>query len=207
MFACKLNGYLSLDLNERGARHMTNPIYAPKNLAEFVPEIYYDLIARIVPAAMALTPYLWPVRLQPLSLFSGLIFLCFSYFLGYIADVASRAIVKPLLRSISGVISRTTGVPLKYRRSRELLSLLSQVPPDRHSTMKKLLAESTMLLVASTLCMTMAVFPPPAIPNPHAWRRWLAIAAVLLVLGHVDTQILALARINGERDAASKHGH
>src|SRR6266404_2125862 len=92
----------------------------------FVPEIYFDLIARIVPAALALTPYLWPVRLQPLSLFSGLIFLCFSYFLGYIADEASRVVVKPLLGSISRVISRTTRAPLKYRRSRELLSLLSQ---------------------------------------------------------------------------------
>jgi len=186
---------------------MTDPIDVPKNLAEFVPEIYFDLIARIVPAALALTPYLWPVRLQPLSLLSGLIFLFFSYFLGYIADVASRSIVKPLLGSICGVISKTTRAQVKYRRSRELLSLLSQVPTDRHSTIKKLLAESTMLLVASTLCMAMAIFPPPAIPNPHAWRRWLAISAVLLVVGHVDSQILALARINGERDAVSKHSH
>jgi uncharacterized membrane protein HdeD (DUF308 family) len=172
-----------------------------EKIGGFVPELYFDLIARVIPASIALTLYFLNEISQNISLSAGLLFLFFSYFSGYCADVFSRLMLLPLLEGIFDLISKLSKRQSRYRRTRKLLGLLPGIPSARHDTIRKLLAESAMLRVAATLCLLMAFVPPKSVALTLPPHFLFAGVFCIFVIGHINSQMHVLVRIEGERDA------
>jgi hypothetical protein len=136
-----------------------------------IPEIYYDIIARVVPGALILgTYYGW----QDFDLSKLGIGLIFFYMLGLVLDVVER----PFWRFWFWLWSKLCKKAKKCETNDQLLEGIRHLPPIDRTLYTKMMAEKTLFSSLSIGALVMCLAPPnECVVHIRQWHfhieRWL----------------------------------
>jgi hypothetical protein len=187
---------------------------------DFIPELYFDLIARVIPGGMLIAIYFLPHDFNEFTSFTtGVVYLFFSYFIGYVADVFGRLTIIKIFVALFENKEKNNGKPnsnskdksdrndqgffcdmlkIKYERNRKILEDISELGIDQQSVVKKLLAESSLLRVSAVLCLPCIFFLPCIFVISYDSviysRITIFFFSILLLAFHISSQELASER-------------
>jgi hypothetical protein len=161
---------------------LENPI---NEVGKVVPELYYDLTARIVPAAIALFLYFPPWQCNSFLFKLDFVWvLLVAYLVGISVDCAVNLVEDTLIDSKI----------LRLKSTGSCLCRISERPPSEQDLIKKLLAESVMFRSCMALCLPCIVLCLPIFYHQapilgFGDKRYLVYSIALFIvffMSHVD---------------------
>jgi hypothetical protein len=170
----------------------------PKKLSDYIPEFYFDIIARLVPGGLTCIIYGWQSLGTLGSAFSILIGLVVSYFLGILLDVVSdlvlgRLVFRWFISALKKFVRLYTFMP-----DNELWLLIRQLPEKQVIIFNKMMAEKAMLRSA-ILVNIIAFFYPPSLIPAHRTLLVCFISLIVLLLCHFMLQLYVSERIRNSK--------
>jgi len=163
-----------------------------RKLDETIPEIYFDIIARIIPGALTILIYFGDRVLQDSNFLRIIASLLFSYLIGIILDIVSDIV-------LNRIIFRPFFILLKIIRI-ELLSdsilwiKIRNLRADQILVFNKMMAEKAMLRSIILVNLVIFFYRPSLFQSDHFFLLG-GVSLAVLFLCHFSLQLYVTERI------------
>ena len=143
--------------------------------ASAVPEVYYDIIARIIPGTLALWIYGWTDVEKGFDFAKLSIGLVLSYTIGLTLNMIVNAVAQPLWKAFQKRAEWIRNRTKNRRDDGELWLWIRKLPLRDRNLYTKMMAEKALFSSLATISLSAAVIPPRS-AQLHISRWWAPLA-------------------------------